>query len=210
MELSPKNGLAAAVAAGLSLWAAQASAGGFVGFGIGESTAEASAECGDFDPDGIVCAQPDDQLDFDESDTAYSVFAGWMFNDYIGAEIGYRDFGEPNGGVSFDGVEGGTATGEVEAEVTGFTAALLGQLPLGPVDVYAKVGFISYDAELQGVVTYLGEVFSATLDDDGEELLYGVGALLNLGPVGVGVEYEMYDVDFDDLNILSLRAQLNF
>jgi opacity protein-like surface antigen len=204
-----KNGLAAAVAAGLSLWAAQASAGAFVGVSVGQGTVD-----GDLDEFNDVTI--DTPFNFDEDDTAYKVFGGYMFNEFVGVEVGYVDFGEPNANfsdVSLDGGEG-TASGKLEGEFTGWTLALLGQFPLGPVDVFGKIGMVSYDAEISasGTVSFGGptETFSDSFKDDGEELMYGAGVKLNLGPVGIRLEYEIYDVNDVDVELWSLGAQINF
>jgi len=203
MEFSSKQGLAAAVAAALALWTAQASAepGFFVGGSIGQSTTEAQ-ENNIFDSG--------ENIEFDEDDTGYKLFGGYMFNDYLGVELGYVDFGQPEDKFSFDGGEG-IVDVKVDAEVSAFTANLLGQIPLGPVDIFAKVGLASYDAEIgvkatDGIITESGN-----LDDDGEELMYGVGARLNIGNFGIRAEYEMYDVgDLDDLSMISLGGEISF
>jgi OOP family OmpA-OmpF porin len=202
MDFSSKQGLAAAVAAALALWTAQASAepGFYLGGSVGNSTLEADDN---FELDGT-----DVSLDFDESDTAYKLFGGYMFNDYLGVELAYVDLGEPEDDFSADG---GEISVDLSAEFTGFTADVVGQLPLGPVDLFAKVGLVSYDAELDisatdGVVTESG-----SLEDDGEELHYGLGATLNFGNFGIRAEYEMFDIgDIDEASLMSIGAQISF
>jgi hypothetical protein len=204
MEFSSKQGLAAAVAAALALWTAQASAepGFFVGASIGQSTTEAQQN--DIFDTG-------ENVEFDEDETGYKIFGGYMFNDYLGVELGYVDLGQPEDKFSDDG---GEFDLKLEAEASGFTANLVGEIPLGPVDLFAKVGLISYDAEIEATLidNFDGEVLaSGKADDDGEELMYGVGARLNIGNFGVRAEYEMYDVgEIDDLSMISLGGELRF
>jgi OOP family OmpA-OmpF porin len=205
MEFSSKQGLAAAVAAALALWTAQASAdaGFYIGGSVGDATIEASDDV-DFDGE-------DFSLDFDESDTAYKLFAGYMFNDYFGAELSYVDLGEPEDDFTLDGGEIGEIDVDLSAEFTGFTADLVGQLPLGPVDIFAKVGLVSYDAELEVTATDGIDTLSESLEDDGEELHYGIGARFNIGNFGIRGEYEVFDIgDIDDVYMLSLGAELAF
>jgi len=200
MELNFKNGIAAAFAAGLSFASMQAAAEGFyIGAGVGEASLQAK-DSFDFDGDEIG-------IDFDESDTGYKIFGGYSFG-FFGVEVAYLDLGAPDDNETF--VIGGTTyTAGIEAEATAFTLEGVGTLPLGPVDLFAKVGVISYDADLDvgatdGEVT---EFFSG--GDEGEELAYGVGATLNLGQFGIRAEYQLFDIA-DDVELISLSAVLNF
>jgi hypothetical protein len=205
MEFTKKQGLAAAVAAGLVAWGAQASAaepGLYLGVGIGDASVETTEKF-----ENPFASFDVKKADFDDSDTSMSLFGGYRFNDYFAVELGYTDLGEPEDGFSFDGGE----TAKLTGELTGWTADLVGILPLGPVDVFAKAGLVSYDAKVNAKVTDGLTTLKGSLDDDGEDLHYGIGATLNLGPVGVGAQYEIWDVsDIDDVSILSLRGQFNF
>ncbi len=55
----------------------------------------------------------------DQRKTAYSLYGGSYFNDYLGVELGYTDFGRINRGG-----------GQTKAE--GFNLGLVGKLPLSP------------------------------------------------------------------------------
>jgi len=196
MEHTRNQGLATAVAAALSVWTMQATAD--PGFYIGASVGDATIESSDTIDGG--------SFDFDESDTGYKVFGGFMFNDYLGVELGYTDLGSPGGAINFGGLDGAES---IDAEASGITLQGIGALPLGPVDVFAKIGMVSYDAELE-LVDPSG-IFSGKVDADGEELAYGVGAILNLGAFGIRAEYEIWDVgDVDDVYMISVGAQLTF
>ena len=78
---------------------------------------------------------------FDGDDTVYKVFAGWRFNPFIGVELDYIDLGGPE-----DTVE----NVRVKAEINGFAPYLIGTLPLGPIEGFARVGYYFYDVEING------------------------------------------------------------
>lgn len=189
-----KTKIAAAIAAaGLSVWSVQAQAAFYIGAGIGNATIES-----DGDIDGA-------DFDFDESDTGYKLFGGYMFNDIIGVEVGYLDFGSPEGDFGFDSGEG-IINADLEGELTGWTVEGIAQLPLGPVNVFAKAGFFSYDAELEASVPGFG---SGSVETDGEGYTFGAGAGIQLGPIGVRAEVENFDVDdLDDVYMFSISALL--
>src|SRR5262245_15079125 len=67
--------------------------------------------------------------EFDSDDTSFKVFGGWRFGKYIAAELAYVDFGGP------DDTVGGA---NVKAEINGVAPYVIGTLPLGFLEVFAK------------------------------------------------------------------------
>jgi len=125
----------------------------------------------------------------DEDDTAYKIIAGFRPLDWLGVEASYVNFGKPE-------------TGAQKADSDGISAFVVGFLPVGPVDIYAKAGLINADTS---VVTAGREVFS----EKGTELAYGVGAQFRLLSLSVRAEYERFDIA-DDLNLLSIGVTYTF
>jgi hypothetical protein len=80
-----------------------------------------------------------ERIDFDASDTAYKLIAGWRFLDWLSVEANYLDLG-----TASDRIEGI----DIETDVSGISLAALGFLPIGPVDLFAKVGAINWDADV--------------------------------------------------------------
>lgn len=201
MEQSIKAGITTAVAAGLALAGAQASAADFyAGASVGEATLETSDT---FDGQ---------DLDFEASDTAFKLFGGYMFNDYIGVEVAYYDGGDQDDRVGFDGGELGPLTAGVEASLTGFAAQLVGQYPVGPVDLFAKAGVLAWDLDADVEVSdTFGNRASEDVGDDGSDMIYGVGARYNAGQWGVRAEYEVIDAsNIDDATVWSLGLEYSF
>jgi hypothetical protein len=130
-------------------------------------------------------------FEFDESDFAWKAFAGYKFDLPIiklGIEGGYVDLGNPEA-VLLDSTAG--------LAVTAWDAFGTAGFGLGPVELFAKVGVISWDAK-------------ATLDgiseggDDGTDPAYGIGLSVAFSSLEIRAEYELFDVsDVDDLYMLS-------
>ena len=139
-------------------------------------------------------------IDFDETDTTYKIFAGYMLLPFLGVEGGYVDFGGPNRNYS--------GLGSVEFQVDGWEGFVVGNLPLGPVDLFAKAGVLSYNVD----VKTNGPVFGNLSGNDSDEVgAYGAGAAVGLGPIKVRGEYTYYDVNHvDDAYLLSVGVTYQF
>ena len=78
-----------------------------------------------------------EDFDFDDSDQAYKLFGGWRFSPYIAAELAYMDLGAPN-----EAFDDGVDEAEVDADIDGFAPYVVGTLPLGIFEIFAKVGYL--------------------------------------------------------------------
>jgi opacity protein-like surface antigen len=131
---------------------------------------------------------PDD--DFDSDDTAFKLIAGMRPLDWLGVEAAYVNFGEPED----------TVVGQkLKADGDGISAFAVGFLPTGPVDLYAKLGLISWDSKISG-----------SFDDDGTDLAYGVGAQFRLLSLSIRAEYEKFDISDVDLDMISVGVTYTF
>lgn len=130
----------------------------------------------------------------DDEDTSWKIFGGWQLNPNFAIEAGWVDFGEVSGSV------GGSA---VSAEFDGWTLAAKGVLPLNDqFSVFGKLGMVSWDVEGGGA--------ASGIDDDGTDLLYGIGAqYMVTDRVGIVGEWEWYDID-DDVDLLSIGVLIKF
>ena len=125
-----------------------------------------------------------------EDATSYNIHAGTGILPFIGLEAGYTDHGK----FEF-------AAGDVKASSVYF--AIKPSINFGPLQVYAKGGVHSWD--LTGPN---GTKFS---DDDGYDMMYGVGAdYAVFGPISLGANYMTYVMDKEDVNTFSLTASFNF
>jgi OOP family OmpA-OmpF porin len=179
--------IAASLAAALvlaSLPAVSADNGVYLGGSLGQSGIS-------FDEavDGI-------NADFDANGLGYKLIAGWRFLDWLSVEANYVDLGSPD-----DTVQGE----KIETDVSGFSLSAVGFLPVGPVDVFARVGAIDWSAD----------VTARDLDirgsDDGTDFTYGVGAQFRVWSLSLRAEYELYDIsDADTVDLISVGVTWTF
>lgn len=135
-----------------------------------------------------------DDFDYDASATGYKVIAGWRFLDWLAVEGNYIDFGSGDDSV------GGT---KVETEADGISLSAVGFLPVGPVDLFARVGAVDWSADISS--PGLGSD-----GDDGTDLTYGVGAQVRVWSLSIRAEYEMFDVSDADLDMISVGVTWTF
>lgn len=119
--------------------------------------------------------------EFDAEDVSFKAFAGWRFNPYLAVELDYIDFGRPNEDVS--GVE-------VNASIDGVAPYLMGTLPLGPLELFAKAGYLFYDLKVE----VAGQKVSS-VSGDKDDLIYAAGLGITIfGHLNARLEYEAVDV----------------
>jgi outer membrane protein OmpA-like peptidoglycan-associated protein len=180
--------------------------GFFIGAGAGQSTmkAESNRNLGP-------------KIKLDESDNSFKGYAGFNFTNWFGVEGGYVELGNQNQSKTFPVVVTGNPD-KVEAEVSanGWQGFGVLYLPLGNFDLFAKVGGIAANIDLETKVRFPGPVPPAgTQHDKSSEgngmMAYGAGAAYNFGHWSVRAEYEAYDTDkLDDLYNVSGSLQYTF
>jgi hypothetical protein len=130
-------------------------------------------------------------LDLDGDDTGFKLIAGIRPLDWFGIEASYVNFGE-------------VKQGPLSVEGDGITGFGVFFLPVGPVDLFAKGGVISFDTDVK--FRDLGNV-----RNDGTDFAYGVGVQFRLLSLSVRAEYEMFEIDdVDDANMLSIGLTYTF
>src|SRR5262245_42478081 len=70
----------------------------------------------------------------DDSDTSWKAFVGWRFNPFISVEAAYIDFGKPGSNFNAAG-----SSGNYSLAVSGFAPYVVGTLPLGPIELFARL-----------------------------------------------------------------------
>lgn len=126
----------------------------------------------------------------DDDDQSFEVGIGYAFNRYLSVQGSYHDFGEPTGFANCPpGVLCITVTTPEPVEVDGWSASVIGHLPLGErLSLFGKAGILSWDTSAS----------SSSLDDSGEDLLVGAGVSWQLTDRwGVELAYERVDLDID-------------
>ena len=142
----------------------------------------------------------------DDDDTSWKLFGGYRLNPYLSAEIAYIDFGAPS-----DSFDANGSSGDYKVELSGFAPYIIGTLPLGPVELFAKAGYYFYDVDVTADFDDLGgDVFSSS--DSGEDFLYGFGVGATFfDHLHARLEYEKIDADdVDDADALWLSGAWRF
>jgi len=181
--------------AGVS-YAQENSSGFYLGAGVGQF----NVQIDDID-------QTDNAIErLDDDDRAWKAFAGYRINPYIALEAAYIDFGKPNTRSETSG-----SSGDYRVELNGFAPYVIGTIPLGPVELFGKIGYYFYDVDLRVDIDdpLAPDVDSSESDED---LLYGVGVGMTfLDHLNARLEYERIDSDvLDDADALWLSASWRF
>jgi len=124
--------------------------------------------------------------------TAYSVFAGYNFNDYIGAELAYNNLGKLE-----------VVPGTVDLKSTAASLSLLASAPMGKMAaVYIKGGYAS-----TSTILVTSGVDGTTDTNNGAT--YGAGLQLNMGHrAAVRLGYDVYKMLSGTTNYNSSVASL--
>ncbi len=163
--------------------------GFYAGVGVGQFNVQAD----DIDDIGPIVSE------FDSESTSLKIFGGWRFNRFLAAEVDYIDFGSLD-----EDIAGST----VDLELSGLAPYLTGTLTLGPVELFARLGYLFYDLE----VDLEDGDFNAEEGSD-EDLVYGFGAgIVLFDHLQTRLEYEIVDVSetLDDADALWLSAAWRF
>ena len=133
---------------------------------------------------------------FDQDSAPYKIMAGYIFDMPvvdIAIEAAYNDFGTQEGDVL-------QVPSVVDA--TGLSAFVTGGLDFGLFGVFAKAGLVSWDADL--------DVGGLTGSEDGTDPAYGVGMRLTFSSIEARLEYELFDFDDVDVDMVSLGVIWRF
>jgi OmpA-OmpF porin, OOP family len=193
-----KFAIAAFVALGLVAAPAFAADTGFyVGAGVGEFNVQL---------DDVSIEGESFDLDFDDGDVGFKIFGGYNFLEWLGAEVAYIDGGTAEEKYS----EPDLGSLSLEADVSAFTVAAAGTLPIGEMfELYGKLGIAFWDGDLDLSVSgaicdeLIAEGFSCSErgSESGEDFYWGIGAGMNFGEsFNIRVEYEAFEIGADDVD----------
>lgn len=126
-----------------------------------------------------------DDFNIDENAFGYKIFGGFGIK-FLGIEGGYRDLGE---------VKNESGQIILKSRITGWDVAAKGKIALGPIIAFGKAGafFANYDNEA-GTRSY---------SENSTNFLWGLGAGLQFGRIGIRAEYEGMGNDSSGLGMLT-------
>ena len=132
-----------------------------------------------------------DVQEISENSTGWKIFGGFTSESIFGLEGGYRDLGK----VETDVVN----LGAFDSKTTGWDVEALAHVKLSIFDIFGKAGAFFWNTEVNSV------------EETGTSFLWGLGAGVTLGPIGLRLEWESMEVSTpDNLTMLSLGATLGF
>jgi OOP family OmpA-OmpF porin len=164
------------------------------GFYLGGGVGQYHIEVDDFD-DVTAAVEA-----YDSDDTAWKAFGGWRVNRYFGVELAYVNLGSPKDEIAPDTF--------AEVETDGFAPYLVGTLPFGLFEAFAKAGYFFHETDAR-ITSPLG---TATASDSGNDFTWSAGLGLTIaGTFNLRLEYEQFDFeDIDDSNALWLTGSFRF
>lgn len=143
-----------------------------------------------------------DNIKFDDDETGWKAYLGYQFLPWLGVEAGYVDFGEYAGDNVL--LNGQPLDVDAQLGLSAWQGFLVGTLPMGPVDLFAKVGAADLKRELD-------TANFGTEQDNDTQLAYGVGAAYNFGDGHWGVRVEAEGNDDDEVdNFYFVSAGLTY
>ncbi len=137
---------------------------------------------------------------YDSDDTAWKGIAGWRANRFFAFELAYVNLGSPE-----DQITPGVFA---ETETDGFAPYVVGTLPVGIFDFFAKAGYYLYETRTR-VTSPLG---TASSKQSGDDFTWSLGAGVTfLKNFNLRLEYEQFDFqNTDDSNALWLTGTFRF
>ena len=139
-------------------------------------------------------------------DDAWKVFAGYRVSPYLSFEGDYVNFGRP--GDSFTGTG---SDGNYRLRLSGFAPYVVGNLPAGPFEVFAKAGYLFYNGKLDVNFNQPGsQVIEST--HSRSRLVYGGGiGITFLDHLNVNAEYDVVRIqDANNSNAFWLSTAWRF
>lgn len=190
--------LAGSLACGPALVQAENSTGWYVGGGFGQFNLDINS-LDDFGS-GVQSA-------VDDNDNSWKLFLGWRILPFLAVEAAYVNLGKPSDRIYASGSDG-----RYTVKADGFAPSVLGILPLGPFEVFGKVGYYYYDAEVR---THFGQGSGQELitgSHSRNDFTYGAGiGITFLEHLNVRAEWERFDLEnFDDSDAVWLSAAWRF
>jgi opacity protein-like surface antigen len=127
-------------------------------------------------------------------DDAWQAFLGYRLNPYVGVEAAYVDLGKPGEQFTANGYQG-----HYHVHLDGFEPAIIGTLPLGPLELFAKAGYYYYDLRLTANDNTF-EGISVTSSHTRESFLYG-------GGIGVTIaDHLNLRAEYDQINLTNYQS----
>ncbi|RYZ64691.1 MAG: hypothetical protein EOP08_08480 [Proteobacteria bacterium] len=141
----------------------------------------------------------------DDNDNTYKFFAGYRFIPWLSVEAAYVNLGKPGDQLSTSG-----SSGRYSLKADGFEPSLVGWLPLGPVELSAKVGYFYYDVDVRSDLNNPGRTFVS--GHSRNDFTYGAGVGMTFfDHLHVKAEYQRFNLkNYDGSDAVWLTGAWRF
>ena len=108
------------------------------------------------------------QVQLDETDSGWKLMTGYRLGRYLSAEFAYTDLGQ---------IEAHTNTPiKANSNVNGLSLSGIAMLPLGEnFSLTGRLGLYRWDRSASTLISGLGQLTSVVADDNGTDMVLGVG-----------------------------------
>jgi OOP family OmpA-OmpF porin len=132
----------------------------------------------------------------DHKDHGWKLIGGTRMDRNFAFEANYVDFGKAVAPAA-------ALLGPAGTKASAFSGFVVGIMPVGVIDLYAKAGAARTRAK--------GQIQGVVFSDHSWGFAYGAGIAFNLANLGLRAEYEKYNVNsVRDLDLITLGAVYNF
>jgi opacity protein-like surface antigen len=138
-------------------------------------------------------------------DTTWKLFAGYRFLPYLGVEAAYIDFGKASNDFDATG-----SHGNYRVKLKGFAPSIIGRIPIGPIELFGKVGEYYYNVDTH--VDFDAPGPSIRTKHSRNDFIWGGGvSAVVLSSLELRAEYEKLEIDnYRDSDALWLSAAWRF
>ncbi len=157
----------------------------------------------------------------DSASFGWSLFAGTRPGKYLGAEIGYIDFGKSKSNNITDG--SANITYEASAKNSAFTATVLGYLPLATSwDLFARAGYARVSTKTDSNGNYPSSgvcdasgchtvgIASWSTSTSDSDFIYGFGTQYRVDSLSIRLEYQKISASQARPDLLSVGVAWHF
>jgi OOP family OmpA-OmpF porin len=154
----------------------------------------------------------DDITGFDDGDTGFKLFGGYVLNEILSVEVSYIDGGTAEEDSSFFDPLVGLGTARVEIDTSVINLSVLGDLLLTEqFSLFGRLGYAFIDTDVDASFQSAGSSIVFSDSDNNDEVSYGIGVLYRFTQqFEVRAEFEGFDVSNGELNGFLASALFRF
>lgn len=136
---------------------------------------------------------------------SWQAFVGYRFGPIVSLEAAYIDFGNSSDEFAATG-----SSGNYRVRVKGFSPSVLLTLPVGPVELYGKAGYLYYDVDTR--INFDGPDPGVDSSHSDSKFIYGGGLqFVVLDHLALRAEYDRIQIkNADDTDAFWLGAAWRF